>query len=108
MVDTATLLLIQDDLDGLAAVLLGADALTDNLDRVDEVGEDSVVNGGQGAGTGTLLRLRGAAVDGALGARKDAALGHEEDVAVRELLLELTGETGIVSFVGVFRMTCHN
>ena len=93
MVNTATLLLVQDNLQGLAAVLLGADALADDLDGVDEVGEDGVVDGGQSARTGALLGLGGARVGGALGAGQDAALSNEEDVAVRELLLELAGQT---------------
>lgn len=93
VVDTALLLLIQNNLQGLAAVLLGADALADDLDGVDEVGKDGVVDSGQSAGTGALLSLGGARVDGALGAGQDAALSNEEDVAVRELLLELAGQT---------------
>lgn len=92
VVNTTTLLLIQDNLQGLAAILLGTDALADDLDGVDEVAEDGVVDGGQGARTGTLLGLGGARVDGALGAGQNAALSNEEDVAVRELLLELTGQ----------------
>lgn len=99
VVDTTTLLLIQDNLDGLAAVLLGADALADNLDGVDEVGEDGVVDGRQSTRTGTLLGLVAAGVDGALGAGEDTALSDEEDVTVRELLLELAGEAVLqVSF----------
>ena len=77
MVDTTTLLLIQNDLDGLAAVFLGADALADDLNRVDEVAEDVVVDGRQRAGTRTLLLLGGAAVGGTLGAGKDAPLGNK-------------------------------
>lgn len=92
VVNTTLLLLVQNNLEGLAAVLLGADALADDLDGVDEVSEDGVVDGGQSAGTGTLLSLGGARVDGALGAGQDAALSHEEDMAVRELLLQLAGE----------------
>lgn len=99
MVDTTTLLLIQDNLDGLAAVLLGADALADNLDGVDEVGEDGVVDGRQSTRTGTLLGLVAAGVGGALGAGEDTALSDEEDVTVRELLLELAGQAVLqVSF----------
>jgi hypothetical protein len=94
VVDTTTLLLVEDDLEGLGAVLLGAGALADNLDGVDEVGEDGVVDSGQSARAGALLGLGGARVNGALGAGQDAALGHEEDVAVGELLLELAGQTG--------------
>lgn len=93
MVDTTTLLLVKDDLEGLGAVLLGAGALADNLDGVDEISEDGVVDSSQSAGTGALLGLGGARVDGALGAGQDAALSNEEDVAVGELLLELAGET---------------
>ena len=41
-----TFLLVQDDLEKLAAVLTSANALTNDLDRVDNVGEDGIVNGG--------------------------------------------------------------
>lgn len=92
VVNTTLLLLVQDNLEGLGAVLLGANALADDLNGVDQVSEDVVVDGGQGAGTGTLLGLVGAGVDGALGAGQNAALSNEEDVAVRELLLQLTGQ----------------
>lgn len=93
MVNTTLLLLVQNNLQGLAAVLLGADALADDLDGVDQVGQDGVVDGGQSAGTGALLGLGGAGVDGALGAGQNAALSNEQDVAVRELLLQLAGQT---------------
>jgi hypothetical protein len=46
VVNTTALLLVENNLDGLAAVLLGADALADDLDGVDEVGEDGVVDSG--------------------------------------------------------------
>lgn len=94
VVDAAALLLVEDDLEGLGAVLLGAEALADDLDGVDEVGEDGVVDGGQGAAAGALLLLGVAGAGGALGAGQDAARGEDQDVAVRELLLELTGEAG--------------
>lgn len=105
MVNTTALLLVENNLDGLAAVLLGADALANDLDGVDEVGEDGVVDSGQSTRTGTLLGLVGARVDGALGAGEDAALSDEEDVAVGELLLELTGEA-IRVFVSFAAFTC--
>jgi hypothetical protein len=98
VVDTTTLLLVEDDLEGLGAVLLGAGALADDLDGVDEISEDGIVDGGQSARAGALLGLVGARVDGALGAGQDAALSNEEDVAVGELLLELAGQTVIVRF----------
>lgn len=92
VVDAATLLLVQDDLEDLAAVFLGAESLADDLDRVDDVGEDGVVHGGQGSAAGTLLGLRIARAVGALGARQDAARGQDQNVAVRELLLQLAGQ----------------
>lgn len=46
----------------------------------------------QGARTGSLLLLGVARAGRALGAGKDAARGEDQDMAVRELLLELTGE----------------
>jgi hypothetical protein len=93
VVDTATLLLVEDNLEDLAAVLAGAETLADNLDGVDEVGQDGVVDSGQGSRLGTLLGLVAARAVGALGAGENAAGGNEDDVAVGELLLELTGET---------------
>lgn len=99
MVNATTLLLVQDDLDGLAAILLGADTLADDLDGVDEVGEDGVVDGSESTRPGALLLLVGAAVHGALRTGEDAALSDEENVTVRELLLELTGEAGFGMFV---------
>lgn len=94
VVDAAALLLVQDDLEGLGAVLLGAEALADDFDGVDEVGEDGVVDGRQSAAAGALLLLGVAGAGGALGAGQDAARGEDQDVAVRELLLELAGEAG--------------
>lgn len=95
VVNTTTLLLVEDDLEDLGAILLGAQTLSDNLDRVDEVGKDGVVHSGQSTRTWALLGLAGAAAVAALGARQDAARGNDEDVAVGELLLKLTGEATI-------------
>lgn len=50
------------------------------------------MDGRQGAGAGALLLLGVAGAGRALGAGEDAARGQDQDVAVRELLLELTGE----------------
>jgi hypothetical protein len=92
VVNTTALLLVEDDLEDLGAVLLGAEALADDLNGVDEVGQDGIVDGGESAGARALL-LEGVAGAGrALGARENAASGNEEDVAVRELLLQLAGE----------------
>jgi hypothetical protein len=51
------------------------------------------VDSSESAGAGALLLLGVAAAGRASGAGQDAARGEDEDVAVRELLLELTGET---------------
>lgn len=95
VVDTATLLLVEHDLEDLAAVLPGADALADDLDGVDEVGQDGVVHGSQSTGARALLLEGSVAAVGALRARQDAAGSDDEDVAVGKLLLELTGDAGI-------------
>lgn len=94
VVNTTALLLVKDDLEGLGAVLFGADTLADDLDGVDEVGQDSIVDSGKSAGTGTLLLLEVAGAGGALGAGENAASSEDEDVAVGEFLLELTGQAG--------------
>lgn len=93
VVDAATLLLVEDDLEGLGAVLLSAQTLADNLNGEDKVGQDSVVDSGQSTRTGALLGGGVARAGGALGAGEDTARSEDQDVAVRELLLELTGET---------------
>jgi len=61
------------------------------------------VDSGECSGTRALLCLVGARAVGALGAGKDAARSDEEDVAVGELLLELTGEARWVISIS-FRM----
>ena len=97
VVNTTTLLLVEDDLEGLAAVLLGADTLTDNLNGESEISEDGVVDSSESTGTRTLLLLGVARTSRALGAGQDAARSKDEDVAVREFLLELTSQTGKLS-----------
>lgn len=94
VVDAATLLLIENDLEDLAAVLAGTETLANNLDGEDEVGQDGVVDSSESPGLGTLLGLRSAGAVGTLGAGENAAGSNDQDVAVGELLLELTGEAG--------------
>lgn len=89
VVDTTPLLLVKDDLEHLAAVFLGPNTLTDNLDRVDEVAENRVVDSSECSRTRALLSLGGARAVGALGAGEDTAGSDHEDMAVGELLLEL-------------------
>jgi hypothetical protein len=50
------------------------------------------VDSSESAGTGALLLLGVAAAGRTLGAGQDAARGEDQDMAVGELLLELTGE----------------
>ena len=95
VVHTTPLLLVEHDLEDLAAVLPSAHTLADNLNRVDEIREDGIVDGGECARARALLGLRGAAAVAALGARQDAAGGNDQDVAVRELLLELAREAEV-------------
>lgn len=52
------------------------------------------MDSGQSAGAGTLLLLGVAGASGTLGAGENAARSKDQDVAVGELLLELTGQTG--------------
>ena len=51
------------------------------------------MDGSEGSAARTLLRERSAGAVGALGTGEDAARGEDQDVAVGELLLELTGES---------------
>lgn len=50
------------------------------------------MDSGKSARARALLGLGGAGAVGTLGAGKDATRSNDQDVAVRELLLELTGE----------------
>lgn len=88
VVDTSALLGVKEDLGDLGGVLLGADALANDLGGVDEITEDGIVDSGESARAGALLDNTA----GAAGHGENAALGKEHNVAVRELLLELTGE----------------
>jgi hypothetical protein len=97
VINTTLLLFIEHHLQDLASILLGAQSLADNLNGENEVGKDGVVDSSECSGTGALLGERGARAVGALGAGKDAARGEDQDVAVGELLLELTGESALVS-----------
>jgi hypothetical protein len=104
VINTTLLLLIEHHLQDLASILLGAQSLADNLNGENEVREDRVVNGSECSGTGALLSERGARAVGSLGAGKDAARGEDQDMAVGELLLELTGESAIISNRPLFQM----
>jgi hypothetical protein len=92
VVYATTLLLVQDNLQQLAVVLLSAQTLANNLDGVDKVTQDSVVDGSQSPRAGALLLLGVARAGRSLGAGQDAARGEDQDMVVGELLLELTGK----------------
>lgn len=93
VINTSLLLLIEDNLQDLASILLGAETLSDNLNWVDDIGKDSIVDSSQSSGTRTLLGEGGSGSVGSLWAGKDTTTSKDQDVTVRELLLELTGET---------------
>jgi hypothetical protein len=88
VVNTSTLLGVEEDLDDLVAVLLGADALANDQGGEDKVLQDGIVDSGQSARTGALLLDTGTTT----WRRKNAALRDEHNVTVGELLLELTSE----------------
>jgi hypothetical protein len=92
VVNTTTLLLFQDDLEGFAAVLLGSNALADNLNGVDDVGQDGLMNGSESARARTLLGQSAAGASGTLGTGQNATGSNDDDMTVGELLLQLTGE----------------
>jgi hypothetical protein len=97
VIHATLLLLIKHNLQDLASILLGPQSLANDLDGVDEVGEDGVVDSSQSSRAGTLLGEGGARAVGALGTGENTARGEDQDVAVGELLLELTGESAIIS-----------
>lgn len=96
VVNTTALLLVEHNLQQLAAVLPRAHTLANDLDGVDQVGEDGLVDGGQCSAARTLLLQRVARAVRALGAREDTAGGDEDDLAIRELLLKLASEAAYV------------
>lgn len=97
VIHTTLLLLIEHNLQDFASILLGAQSLADDLNRIDQVGKDGVVDGSESSGTGALLSEGGARAGGALGTGENAARGKNQDMAVGELLLELTGESVVIS-----------
>jgi hypothetical protein len=97
VVDTTTLLLVQNDLENLAAVFTGPETLADDLDGIDEVGKDGIMNSSEGSGTRALLRLICAGSVGALGTGQNTAGSNDKDMAIGELLLELTSEADRIS-----------
>ena len=80
---------VQVNLDDALAIDLASGALAGDLGGVNNVLEDGILDGGQGAGA----RAGGGRAGGALvGVAEDGALSDDEDVAAGELLLELADE----------------
>ena len=81
--------------DELATVNTDTGPLANNLGREDEVLEDLLVDGGQCSGSGSLLAEL--LLSGFLS--EHSSLGNEDDVSVRELLLEFSGKSvgGMIS-----------
>ena len=72
---------VKEDLKGLGAVELVADALADNLSGVYDVLEDGLLHGGEGPGSWAGSLLCGTSV-GSLG--EDGALADDDDVTATE------------------------
>lgn len=89
VVNDGRVLVVEDDLLELGATNLVSNTLANDLGGEDKVLEDAVVNGSESSGHRALLGLAVAAT----GLGENAALGKEDDVTVRELLLELTGQS---------------
>jgi hypothetical protein len=82
---------IEEDLEGLGAIDLLTESLTNDFGRENEVIQDSVVDSSQSTRSGT--RLLGVVTTA--GNSQDTTLSNEDNVTVRELLLELTGKTSL-------------
>lgn len=92
---------VEVNLENAAPIDLAAGALAGDFGGVDDVLEDGVLHGREGAGAGAeTLRLLGAGV----GLSEDVALGHDDDVTARELLLELADEAGLDLVEGLLEL----
>lgn len=100
MINTTALLLVQDNLQQLAAILLCPDTLANDFDGIHKVSEDRLVDSSQSTRARALLLLGRARACGSLGTGKNAARRNDQDLAVGELLLEFTGKTIGFEIVG--------
>lgn len=91
IIHLSPLLLIRYHLQHLTPTLPRSRPLTHNFNRVHNITENGIVDGGKDAGMKALLGLRGARAVGTFGTGKDAAGGEEEDVTVGEFLFEFAG-----------------
>lgn len=77
MVNPSLLLLIKNNLQDLAAIFLSAETLANNLDGIDEIGEDGIVDRSECSRTGSLLCERCPGPVRALGTGENAARGED-------------------------------
>lgn len=105
VLDGRLLVLVQMHLHQLAAVQLDADALANDLGRIDQILEDGVVDGGQRARTRTLLLQRVAGVARRL--RQDLALANEHDMLAGEFLLQFAHQTDLDLLEGLLLRHRH-
>ena len=80
---------IKEDLEGLGTINLLTKSLTNNFGGVNHIIQDGIVNSGQSARSGTGLLT----VVTTTRNSQDTTLSNENDVTIRELLLEFTGKT---------------
>ena len=85
--------------DQLGSVNTNPGPLSNNLRGEDEVVQDLLVDNGQSPRPGSLLSTGGSL----LGLGEDTSLSDKDDLSVRELLLELTGEPVMVGVSRVER-----
>lgn len=89
VVNDSRVLVVEDDLLELGATNLVSNALANNLGGENKVLKHSVVDSSKSSRDGSLLGLTVAAT----GLGENAALSKENNVAVRKLLLQLTGQS---------------
>ena len=91
VVDSRRVLGVQQNLLDLGATNQVSDSLANNLGRENQVFQDLVVDSSQGSGSWSLLELLG--LSGWLW--QDSSLSQENNVSVWELLLQLSGQSGL-------------
>lgn len=82
---------VKEDLEGLGTINLLTESLTNNFGGEDHIVQDGIVDSSQG----TTSRTRLLVVGTTSGNRQDTTLSNEDNVAVRELLFEFTGESDL-------------
>lgn len=94
VVNATTLFLVKDDLQDLAAVDMCTKSLANNFHRVDEVGQDGIMDRGECSAARSLLGLSSAGAVASLWSWENATRCDDENVTIGELLLKLAGQAG--------------